>query len=98
MNNGGLRRNFSRPEFVRELKEMGPERVRSELLRLSGRRWSPTQCSIARDWLDREDARQREETAADRPLDPRSRIKMSAAVILGVGILYVLVRLFNRLL
>jgi hypothetical protein len=89
------RSGFSRFKFISELKELGPEAVRRELLR---RRWSPEQLSVARQWLDEQDALRWDETVPERPPKSTRKVKILTYIIFAVGIVYALVRLTRRLL
>jgi hypothetical protein len=71
----------TRRAFMKELTELGPKGVRSELM---GRRWTPEKTKIARQWLEREDVRQWQKTP------PKAKVGLSATQKRWIGYIFLI--------
>jgi hypothetical protein len=83
-------------DYKAQFKELGVERVRSELLM---RRWDPEKLAAARVWVENADAQRWAAGRGDTPPKLRSKTvrKWTMYIVLAFGMAYAAVRIFRSL-
>lgn len=89
-------RSTPRPpkDYKPEFKELGVDRVRSELL---ARRWDKEKLAAARLWVENQDAQQWLSARSDAPprQGPKPFRKYAVYIATAIGVAYACVRLFR---